>query len=81
MVANLGFILVLNESCCGVICIRHGWVSLTDAVMCINLINEFLLGIVISYVIFESLGFSIVQTQLHFICLTGNFWKGVDRLN
>jgi len=51
-IANLGVILVLNVSCCGVICIRHGWVSLTDAVMCMNLIKEFLLGIVISYIIF-----------------------------
>jgi len=53
-VANLVVILVLNVSCCGVTCMRHGWVSLTDAVMCMNLINEFWLGIVISYVIIFS---------------------------
>jgi len=28
-----------------------------------------------------SLLFSVVKTQLHFICLTGNFRKGVVRLN
>jgi len=37
----------------------------------------YLLSIVISYVIFHSLWFSIVQTQLHFMCMTGNFWKWV----
>jgi len=52
--------MVLNESCCGVICIRHGWVSLTDAVMCMNLLNDFLLGIVVWHVIFESLCVLIV---------------------
>ena len=30
---------------------------------------------------FQSLWFSIVQTQVHFICPTGNFRKGVVRLN
>ena len=30
---------------------------------------------------YSHLWFSIVQTQLHFICLTGNFRKGVVRLN
>jgi len=45
VVANLGVILVLNELCYGVICIRH--VSLTDAAMCMNLINDSLFNIVI----------------------------------
>jgi len=49
-VANLGVILVFNELCCGVICIRNGF--LTYAAMCMNLINEPLFNIVISYVIF-----------------------------
>jgi len=53
-VANLVVILILNVLCCGFTCIRHGWVSLTDAVMCMNLINEFWLGMVISYVIIFS---------------------------
>jgi len=30
--------------------------------------------IVILYVVFWSMWFSIVQTQLHFICMSGNFW-------
>jgi len=42
-------------------------VSLTYAAMCMNLINGSLFNIVISYVIFQSLWFSIVRTQLHFI--------------
>ena len=49
-VAKLGVILVFNELCCGVICIRH--VSLTDAAMCMNLINESLFNMVLSYVSF-----------------------------
>jgi len=78
----LEVIPLFNELCCGV------WndlytsrISLAYAAMCINLINESLFNIVMSYVIFQSLWFSIVHTQLHFICLTGNFRKGVFWLN
>jgi len=56
-------------------------VSCTEAAMCMNLVNESLSNIVISYVIFQSLWFSIMQTQLHFICLSGNYQQGVVRLN
>jgi len=49
--------------------------------MCMNLTNESWFNTVISYVILQSLWFSIVQTHLCFICLTGNFRKGVVRLN
>jgi len=50
--ANLGVILVFTVLCCGVIYVRPSRVSLTDAVMCMNLRNEPLFNIVISYVIF-----------------------------
>ena len=56
-------------------------VSLIDAAMCMNLKNDSWFNTVISYVILQSLWFSIMQTQLHFICLTGNLQKGVVRLN
>jgi len=36
--ANLGVVLVFNELCCGVICMRHR--SLTDVVICMNLWSE-----------------------------------------
>jgi len=53
-------------------------VTLTDAAMCMNLMNEFLFNIVISYVIFSHCDFlCIVQTKLHLISLTGNFRKWV----
>jgi len=48
--------------------------------MCMNLIMSLCFDIVISCITLQSLWFSIVQTQLHYICLTGNFRKGVVRL-
>jgi len=56
-------------------------VSVTDAAMCMNLINGSLFNIVISYVIFQSAWFSVVQKQLQYICLTTKFRKGVVMLN
>ena len=44
MVTKLEITLVFNELCCGVICIDMG---LSDAAMCMNLINESLFTIVI----------------------------------
>ena len=44
-------------------------VSLTDAAMCMNFINEFLFNIEMSYAIFSH-WICVVQIQLHFICLT-----------
>ena len=55
--------------------------SLTNAAMWMNLRNESLFNIVVSNINFQSLWFSIVQTQPHYICLTGNFRKGIVRLN
>jgi len=78
-VANLGIILDFRELSCGVICIWN--VSLSMMLPCINFINESLLNIVISQVNFESSWFSIVQTQLHFIYLTGNLRKGSSGQN
>ena len=56
-------------------------VFFTDDAMFMNLTNESLFNIVILQAIFLSLWFSVVQTKLHFICLTGNFRKGVVALN
>ena len=75
-VANLEVILVCNELCCGMIWKRHCSLSLILPYawsLCFNIVP--------SYVIFQSSWFSFVQTQLHFICLTGNFRKGVVRSN
>jgi len=46
---------------CAVELLHTAWVCLTDAAVCMKLINESLLNIVILQV--------IVQTQQHYICL------------
>ena len=47
-----------------------------NTAMCMNWINESLFNVAISYDAFQSLWISIAQTQLHSICLIGNFRKG-----
>ena len=80
--ANLGVFLILNElcaRCCGVIC---NGADLAHWCCHLHEFNKWcLLSTVILYVIFQSLWFSIVQTPLHLICLTGKFRNGVDRLD
>ena len=78
-VANFGVILVFNKLCCGVICILH--VSLTDAAMCMNLINESLFSIVISlsYFLVIAIFYCAYITASHIP--DWNFRKAVYRLN